>query len=98
MENIENLKINIDYLLTDLYIRLMNNNTTLNFENDLKRLEDRLDDLVIICDRLQIENKSLKEQQDSLSKERANLLQKNEQVRVRVEAMIVRLKSMEKGN
>ena len=95
---IENLKINIDYLLTDLYIRLMNNNTTLNFENDLKRLEDRLDDLVIICDRLQIENKSLKEQQDSLSKERANLLQKNEQVRVRVEAMIVRLKSMEKGN
>jgi len=95
---IENLKINIDYLLTDLYIRLMNNNTTLNFENDLKRLEDRLDDLVVICDRLQIENKSLKEQQDSLSKERANLLQKNEQVRVRVEAMIVRLKSMEQGN
>jgi|TARA_B100001059_G_C17790757_1_gene560011 cell division protein ZapB len=76
----------------------MNNNTTLNFENDLKRLEDRLDDLVVICDRLQIENKSLKEQQDSLSKERANLLQKNEQVRVRVEAMIVRLKSMEQGN
>ena len=57
----------IDYLLTDLYIRLMNNNTTLNFENDLKRLEDRLDDLVVICDRLQIENKSLKEQQDTLS-------------------------------
>ena len=98
MVTIENFKINIDYLLTDLYIRLMNNNTTLNFENDLKRLEDRLDDLVVICDRLQIENKSLKEQQDSLSKERANLLQKNEQVRVRVEAMIVRLKSMEQGN
>ena len=38
----------------------MNNNTTLNFENDLKRLEDRLDDLVIVCDRLQSENKSLK--------------------------------------
>ena len=98
MVTIEKFKINIDYLLTDLYIRLMNNNTTLNFENDLKRLEDRLDDLVVICDRLQIENKSLKEQQDSLSKERANLLQKNEQVRIRVEAMIVRLKSMEQGN
>ena len=76
----------------------MNNNTTLNFENDLKRLEDRLDDLVVVCDRLQSEKKSLKEQQDSLSKERANLLQKNEQVRTRVEAMIVRLKSMEQGN
>lgn len=88
----------IDYLLTDLYIRLMNKNSTLNFENDLKRLEGRLDDLVHVCDRLQSENKSLKEQQDSLSKERATLLQKNEQVRGRVEAMIIRLKSMEQGN
>jgi|TARA_B110001454_G_scaffold90180_1_gene86044 cell division protein ZapB len=88
----------IDYLLTDLYIRLMNNNSTLNFENDLKRLEGRLDDLVQVCDRLQSENKSLKEQQDSLSKERATLLQNNEQVRGRVEAMILRLKSMEQGN
>jgi len=88
----------IDYLLTDLYIRLMNKNSTLNFENDLKRLEGRLDDLVQVCDRLQSENKSLKEQQDSLSKERATLLQKNEQVRGRVEAMIIRLKSMEQGN
>ncbi|MDE0743739.1 MAG: TIGR02449 family protein [Woeseiaceae bacterium] len=76
----------------------MNNNSTLNFENDLKRLEGRLDDLVQVCDRLQSENKSLKEQQDSLSKERATLLQNNEQVRGRVEAMIVRLKSMEQGN
>jgi cell division protein ZapB len=88
----------IDYLLTDLYIKLMNNNSTLNFENDLKRLEGRLDDLVQVCDRLQSENKSLKEQQDSLSKERATLLQNNEQVRGRVEAMILRLKSMEQGN
>ena len=88
----------IDYLLTDLYISLMNNNSTLNFEDDLKRLEGRLDDLVQVCDRLQSENKSLKEQQDSLSKERATLLQNNEQVRGRVEAMIVRLKSMEQGN
>ena len=88
----------IDYLLTDLYIRLMNNNTTPNFEADLKRLERRLDDLVQVCDRLQSENKSLKEQQDSLSKERATLLQNNEQVRGRVEAMILRLKSMEQGN
>ena len=88
----------IDYLRTDLYIRLMNNNSTLNFEDDLKRLEGRLDDLVQVCDRLQSENKSLKEQQDSLSKERATLLQNNEQVRGRVEAMILRLKSMEQGN
>ncbi|MEC9415827.1 MAG: TIGR02449 family protein [Pseudomonadota bacterium] len=70
----------------------------LNFENDLKRLEDRLDDLFKICDRLQTENKSLKEKQETLAKERSNLLQKNENVSARVEAMIVRLKSMEQNN
>ena len=35
--------------------------------------------------------------QDTLTAERANLLQKNEQVRGRVEAMIGRLKSMEQA-
>ena len=76
----------------------MDNKINLNFESDLKRLEDRLDDLVKICNQLQTENKSLKEKQETLSRERATMLQKNEQVRARVEAMIVRLKSMEQGN
>lgn len=70
----------------------------INFESDLKRLEDRLDDLVKICNQLQTENKSLKEKQETLSRERATMVQKNEEVRARVEAMIVRLKSMEHGN
>ena len=76
----------------------MENKINLNFESDLKRLEDRLDDLVKICNQLQSENKSLKEKQETLSKERATMVQKNEEVRARVEAMIVRLKSMEQGN
>ena len=76
----------------------MGNKINLNFESDLKRLEDRLDDLVKICNQLQSENKSLKEKQETLSKERATMVQKNEEVRARVEAMIVRLKSMEQGN
>tara|TARA_B100000459_G_C8537121_1_gene183239 strand:+ start:147 stop:377 length:231 start_codon:yes stop_codon:yes gene_type:complete len=76
----------------------MENKINLNFESDLKRLEDRLDDLVKICNQLQTENKSLKEKQETLSKERATMVQKNEEVRARVEAMIVRLKSMEQGN
>jgi cell division protein ZapB len=75
----------------------MEKNINLNFENDLKRLEERLDDLVEICNRLQTENKSLKEKQETLSHERASMVQKNEQVRARVEAMIVRLKSMEQS-
>ena len=76
----------------------MENKINLNFEGDLKRLEDRLDDLVKICNQLQTENKSLKEKQETLSRERATMGQKNEEVRARVEAMIVRLKSMEQGN
>ena len=75
----------------------MENRINLNFESDLRRLEDRLDDLVKICNQLQSENKSLKEKQETLSKERATMVQKNEEVRARVEAMIVRLKSMEQG-
>ena len=76
----------------------MDNKINLNFESDLKRLEDRLDDLVKICNQLQTENKSLKEKQETLSRERATMVQKNEEVRARVEAMIVRLKSMGQGN
>ena len=75
----------------------MENKINLNFESDLKRLEDRLDDLVKICNQLQSENKSLKEKQETLSRERATMVQKNEEVRARVEAMIVRLKSMEQA-
>ncbi len=67
------------------------------FEIELKRLETRLDDLVDICSQLQEENRSLKQRQDALTADRASLLQKNEQVRARVEAMISRLKSMENG-
>jgi len=67
------------------------------FEQELKRLEQRVDALVEVCDQLQNENKSLKQRQDTLTAERATLLQKNEQVRARVEAMIGRLKAMEQG-
>ena len=63
----------------------------------LLRLEKRLDELVVICRQLQEENRSLKQRQDSLIEDRATLLQKNEQVRGRVEAMIGRLKAMEQA-
>ncbi len=69
-----------------------------NFSQELMRLEKRLDELVVICSQLKDENRSLKERQDSLIADRATLLQKNEQVRARVEAMISRLKAMETGS
>ena len=76
----------------------MAENINSTFEQELKRLEKRVDALVRVCDQLQDENRSLKQRQDALTSERASLLQKNEQVRARVEAMIGRLKAMEQGS
>jgi cell division protein ZapB len=66
-----------------------------HIELELQRLQKRLDELVKVCGQLKEENRSLKQRQDILMSERANLLQKNDQVRGRVEAMINRLKGME---
>jgi cell division protein ZapB len=88
----------IDSAVTAVYIGSMTDNFNATFEHELKRLEKRVDALVSVCDQLQDENKSLKQRQDVLTAERASLLQKNEQVRARVEAMIGRLKAMEQGS
>jgi cell division protein ZapB len=64
---------------------------------EMRRLERRVDELVVTVGQLKEENRALRTRQESLISERANLLQKNEQVRARVEAMIGRLKAMEHG-
>lgn len=64
-------------------------------EQELKGLEIRVNDLIKTCEELKKENQLLKLQQDSHSAERASLIDKNEQARKRVEAIITRLKSME---
>lgn len=66
-------------------------------EQELKKLEFRLDELVQTIARLKEENRSLRSQQDNMATERAGLIEKNEMARVRVEAMINRLKSLEQG-
>ncbi len=66
-------------------------------EQELKRLEGRVEELVTVCVRLRGDNHSLRQRLDSLNTERAGLLAKNEQVRGRVEAMISRLKSLEES-
>lgn len=66
-------------------------------ETELRQLEQRVDALLALTAQLKEENRALRLRQDSFSTERANLLQKNEQVRARVEAMIGRLRTMEQG-
>lgn len=67
------------------------------FVAELERLETHVGELADTCASLREENRSLRQRQDALISERATLLQKNEQVRARVEAMIGRLKAMEHG-
>ncbi|MEJ2455609.1 MAG: TIGR02449 family protein [Candidatus Thiodiazotropha sp.] len=62
---------------------------------DLRKLEQRVEELIHACSYLKDENKSLRARQDSLVAERAALIEKTELARTRVEAMITRLKSME---
>jgi cell division protein ZapB len=66
-------------------------------DQELKRLETRVEELVATCSKLGGENRSLRERLEMLSSERANLLAKNDEVRGRVEAMISRLKSLEES-
>jgi len=71
-------------------------NRSLNEE--LAALENRVQGLTALCRRLKLENRSLHERQETLSEERARLIEKNEIARGKVEQMIVRLKSMEAGH
>lgn len=64
-------------------------------ELELQQLGARVDELITLLAQLKEENRALRQRQDTLMNERASLLQKNEQVRARVEAMIGRLKAME---
>ncbi len=62
---------------------------------DLVTLESKVDQLIETVTSLTAENDALRQQQGSLAVERADLIEKTELARTRVEAMISRLKSME---
>ena len=61
----------------------------------IDRLEQQISELLDMCRRLGKENSDLRAQLQHLSGERASLLEQKEQVRHQVEAMILRLRSME---
>ena len=87
----------IDPKWLPLYIHVMTaEKPTQTVDIELKKLEHRVDELIHICNQLTEENRSLRDQKDILHNDRNLLMKKNEQVKTRVEAMIMRLKSMEK--
>lgn len=74
-----------------------NNTAAKTLEQELEHLEKQVAGLLALVERLARENKSLRAQQESLSLERAGLLEKHDQVRNRVDAIVTRLKSLETG-
>jgi len=68
-----------------------------DLRQQLEDLSEQLDQLGVALARLLDENRSLRASQEQLVGERAALLSKNEQARSRVEAMILRLKSLEQN-
>ena len=64
-------------------------------ELDLKKLETRVDELIKAVERLQQENKTLRDSQTHLVAGRTELIEKTELARTKVEAMIKRLKALE---
>ena len=73
------------------------NTTKTQLDLELARLEKRIEELLASIDTLKEENRALRQRHETLNNDRAGLLQKNEQVRARVEAMIGRLKTLEHG-
>ena len=66
-------------------------------EQELAHLEEKVESLVAVIQQLMKENRSLRAQQETLTMERAGLLEKHDQVRNRVDAIVTRLKSLESG-
>lgn len=64
---------------------------------DLKKLEDRIDALIEACQQLTDENTSLRSEKDQLMNEHATLVEKTQTARSRIESMIGRLKTLERS-
>jgi len=65
--------------------------------DDLKNLEQRIDQLIGACDQLKKEHHDLKNSQGSLSEEHAELTRKTKLARERIQSMIERLKTLERS-
>lgn len=64
-------------------------------ERYITALEERVDELIRVYEQLLEENRSLQAQHAELQQERDALIEQNEQSRMRIEAMVVRLKGLE---
>ena len=64
-------------------------------DKQIQMLEQKIDELVALCQQLNSENRALKLDGENWRRERQLLLDKNELARSKVESMINRLRAME---
>jgi len=64
-------------------------------DDDLKSLEQRVDELILMCKHLKDENNTLKSNRDAQLEENGVLMEKNRLARNRLEAIVSRLKAMQ---
>ncbi|WP_438696261.1 TIGR02449 family protein, partial [Vibrio parahaemolyticus] len=65
---------------------------------DLEALGDRVERLLLRLEELQRQNRQLRQGERNWRQERAELIEKNELARSKVEAMILRLKALEQDS
>ncbi|MFL1405600.1 TIGR02449 family protein [Marinobacter sp. M1N3S26] len=64
-------------------------------QSELQAMAEKLDRLIERCRKLEQDNAAMRELQDEWNRERAQLLQRNDQAKNRIEAMIGRLRALE---
>jgi len=65
---------------------------------NLKKLEGHVEGLIDTCRQLRTENHSIRTERQQLSDDHAKLIEKTQIARARIEAMIGRLKALERGS
>ncbi len=63
-------------------------------DESINSLEQKIDHLIALSERLKQENLALRERETVLVRDRNRLLEKNDLARARVESMIARLKNL----
>ncbi|MFC4260619.1 TIGR02449 family protein [Marinobacter lacisalsi] len=64
-------------------------------QSELQAMADKLDRLIERCRKLEQDNAAMRELQDEWNRERAQLIQRNDLAKNRIEAMIGRLRALE---
>lgn len=65
---------------------------------NFKTLEDKVDELIRLCNEMKKENQVLRDRENQLRHEKETLLGKQQVARMRLEKVLRRLKSMEQGH